>query len=268
MPRKRHVPEPPVRSSLEQSRAYAAMAEEQFMPTGGGAKSLMRTISARLPKPPTCRSALYKLARKQMKYSEFIGRLMAGWSLTAAAVAMGVSRSQVRAWLAQGLNDQMRSLDTYYSRFAFDVYAAIAHAVGECEARIHMRQPLEYLRTGPGRAFYAREGYWREELAGYEENELDPPTEEQQDSSEEMLPDESLLHALSILRESGVDANGLSQAISAQVQRASLPPHEVQQCLVSRDGDELPLPPPSQNQHADSPPTEDHTFRGNEMSSS
>lgn len=147
----------------EAGKWYQDYALEHFSVTADGCKSLLRTARWRLPAvAPTARSLLAKLVReRQGVYAAFLGRLMCGATVSSAAEACGIRRESTRDWLARGLADQRAGADTYYSRFASDVHAAIGFCVVECEVQVASRSPLEYLRTGPGRAFYAREQFWQ-----------------------------------------------------------------------------------------------------------
>jgi hypothetical protein len=155
---------------------------------------------------PTARSLLAKLVReRQGVYAAFLGRLMSGWSVSSAAVACSIRRESVRDWLSQGLSDQQADIDTFYSRFASDVHAAVAYCVGDCEAQLASRNPLAYLQTGPGRAFYAREQYWQPQQPGgpLPDDDLNPLSVISTDSAQQ-ITDRRMAEALQILRAQGV----------------------------------------------------------------
>lgn len=145
------------------SRNYAALAEEEFGASGFAGKSLLRSVVGAVRIPAPRNSLLAELVkRRQSIYAAILGRIMCGSSLIAAACAVGLSRETVRRWMIEGLENQQAGEDTYYARFASDVYAALAHSVGEAELAVMRRNPIEYLRSGPGRAFYQeRENYWQ-----------------------------------------------------------------------------------------------------------
>ncbi len=142
------------------------------------------------------------MRERQGAYAAFLGRLMSGASLSAAAVACGIRRESVRDWLTQGLTDQQADIDSYYARFASDVHAAIAHCVSECEIQVATRKPLEYLRTGPGRAFYTREQYWQQldPLMPFPEDDINPIQVFDADTNSQSLTAERLTEALAVLR--------------------------------------------------------------------
>ena len=205
------------------NRQYQALAEDQFAPTAGGCKSLLRTVAGRLPTPPTLRSALRTLVReRQGTYAAFLGRIMSGWSVTSAATAIGVSRYQMRDWLSQGLDDTQRDCDTYYARLVSDVHAATACAVGEAEARVAARDPLAYLQAGPGRTFYAREQHWQrpDPSAPPAESDLEPlPLAPALEGEATGPSDDRFSQALDELRRRGLlNSPTTAAAIAAQAQ--------------------------------------------------
>lgn len=190
------------------NRDYQLIAEEQFTPVGNGGKSLLRSVSHRFPSPPSMGSKLYFLVKeRQGAYASLLGRIISGWSLSAASTAIGISRHLVKDWLATGLQDQQLERDTYYSRFASDVHAALALAVGTAESRLAISNPLEYLRSGPGRAFYRNEQYWQPIPPGYQnEDDVNPLNVigGEANNSDEDESRSRLSEALNVLRNSGI----------------------------------------------------------------
>lgn len=162
-PRKTKPKLPVTNAGMSPNRNYAMLAEEQFGVNGYAGKSLLRSVVGAIRIAVPRNSLLARIVKeRQSTYAAILGRIMSGSSLVAAAVSVGIGRETVRGWLVQGLADQASSKDTYYSRFASDIHAALAHSVGEAELAVMRRNPIEYLRTGPGRAFYQeREGYWQ-----------------------------------------------------------------------------------------------------------
>lgn len=134
---------------------------------------------------------------------------MSGSSLVAAAVCVGISRNTVRGWLVTGLTDQANSKDSYYSRFASDVHAALAHSVGEAELAVMRRNPIEYLRSGPGRAFYQeRENYWQEQDPRLPPSESDVnPLTELAPGDVDHIPADHFAKALDALQELNISSN-------------------------------------------------------------
>lgn len=146
------------------NRNYCLFAEENFGASGYAGRSLLRSVAGAVRcARPNGNSLLFQLIRNsQGVYAALLGRIMCGQSLTGSAISVGLGREVVRSWLVQGLADQASQADTYYSRFASDVYAATAQCAGDAEIQVHKRNPLEWLRTGPGRALYQdRENYWQ-----------------------------------------------------------------------------------------------------------
>lgn len=189
------------------NRNYAALAEESFGAEGYAGKSLLRSVVGRIRIPAPRNSLLAALVQqRQSVYAAILGRIMSGASLVSAAVAVGVNRNTVRDWLVQGLTDQANDSDTYYSRFASDIHAALAHSVGEAELAVMRRNPIEYLRSGPGRAFYQdREQYWQQQdpRMPAPESDINPMTELPAGDADAIPSDRASL-ALDALKELGI----------------------------------------------------------------
>lgn len=221
----------PGKSTIE--RSYAALAEESFGASGYCGKSLLRSVVGRVRCAIPKNSLLVKIIQDhQGVYAALLGRLMSGASLTGAAAAVGLQRETVRSWMTQGLSDLASDKDTYYSRFATDCRAAFAHSVSEAEIAVHRRNPIEYLRTGPGRAFYQdRENYWQlpNPNAAPSENDIEPLAEiSQSEQSSTGLPDERMAGAIDELRKLGILHNPeMSKQLELNMQtvhRTTTPP--------------------------------------------
>lgn len=162
---------------------------------------------------------------------------MLGSSLTSASITCGLNRATTQQWLSQGLSDQLAERDTYYSRFASDVYAALAHGVSEAEVAIHRHNPAEYLKTGPGRALYRDEQYWQPALPGQAPIDDINPLVTVADEGQSTLQDNRMLDALKVLQGLGmVDTEFTKQLSEQSGQRAevvNMPPVDTSTVVVA-----------------------------------
>lgn len=202
------------------NRNYAAYAEQTFAESGYAGKSLLRNVfgQIRCRKPRGHCLLLALVDERQGAYAAMLGRIMEGSSLTASAVALGIGKATAAQWLATGLRDQAAGIDSYYSRFASDVYAATAHAVSRAEQTISIRNPLEYLRHGPGAAFYREERYWQEPIPGEQPIDDLNPLAVIGDGSQEQsaLSDNRLSAALDVLKQGGLLDEHFTAALEQQ----------------------------------------------------
>lgn len=199
---------------------YAERAEVNFMPTG--TPSLMESIRANLPSPGEGDPPLLvKLAEEQQSiYLTMLGKLIAGSSMKAACLAVGLSPNRFYHWLQVGAADLADDVDTFCSRLLLDCQRAQAMSVSDAEERVHKTNPSVWLGKGSAKEFHRRE-YWVDQpliAKGQEPDEipaevsldpLDPPPvryiesegEEQVEGDGNEAIDFSLTEALKILED-------------------------------------------------------------------
>lgn len=230
---------PPANAHIPENRNFASIAEERFAEAGYAGKSLLRSIVGQIRcKAPNGNSLLTSFIQsRQGVYAALLGRIMCGSSLSSASTAIGLGRGIIGQWLAKGLNDQANNEDTYYARFASDIHAALAIAVSTAEQAVTTRNPLEYLRSGPGRAFYEREQYWQQPQPGLPpENDFNPLAIVGDDSENSgSLSDNRMAQALEVLRSHGVLTPEYQKQLAEQ---ANLPATQNTAIVETRDGEE------------------------------
>lgn len=169
---------------------------------------------------------LYIVSTRPESYAKMLALIMLGASVPSAAMMTGISRKNLLDWRAMGLIDEAEGKDTIYSRFTSDInFAAIIPSI-DAETAILRKDPLEWLRSGPGRWVHSREGTWQppavkvDQLpppatAGIAENE--ESVEDQVDLMMDAPTVDDLPKALAVLRDSGlghiIDAADNSEAL-------------------------------------------------------
>lgn len=97
---------------------------------------------------------------RQDIYARMLTMIMAGAGIPLAAGLCGISRKNLERYRIHGLNDLSNGVDSYYARFVTDLnFSAIIPAI-DAEVAIHRKDPLEWLRSGPGR-WINPEGTWQ-----------------------------------------------------------------------------------------------------------
>lgn len=87
------------------------------------------------------------------QYKRMIQFIRQGVSLNVAATRIDVGERTFYDWGAQGAEDAINELDTYFSRFWRDVRRAIATKASECEQDVAAKNPTRWLALGAGRIF-------------------------------------------------------------------------------------------------------------------
>lgn len=130
---------------------------------------------------------------------------------------MRVDRSTYVYWRHKGLHDKGLGHDSIYARFVNDVNFAQLIPYIDAEVCIHRKDPLEWLRTGPGKFIAAHEGTWQlPAKTAQQELPEAPATVGIAETSVEVDDDEDLLMidaptvrdlpaALQVLRECGLE---------------------------------------------------------------
>lgn len=104
---------------------------------------------------------LYDLiTNRQELYAKMISLVMLGGSVPVASLLCGITRHNLVEWRQIGIQDIAAKQDTYYSRFVNDINVAVLVPTIDAETVIHRKDPLEWLRSGPGRWVHP-EGTWQ-----------------------------------------------------------------------------------------------------------
>lgn len=104
---------------------------------------------------------IYALIHHRVElYAKMISLIMMGGSVPSASLLCGISRLSLIQWRRTGLADIAEGKDTYYSRFVNDLNVAVLIPSIDAETVIHRKDPLEWLRSGPGRWVHP-EGTWQ-----------------------------------------------------------------------------------------------------------
>lgn len=116
----------------------------------------------KLPQAPlNPNDPLYDLITNRIElYAKVLSMIMLGGSVPVATLLCGIGRMELVDWRTQGLKDISAKLDTYYSRFVNDLNVAVLVPTIDAETVIHRKDPLEWLRSGPGRWVHP-EGTWQ-----------------------------------------------------------------------------------------------------------
>jgi len=114
-----------------------------------------------LPDPPDHSDLLFRLiAEKSDLYGKMLTMIILGGSVPICCAIAGITRHRLVRWRELGLRDLEQGIDSYYSRFLEDINFAALVPYIEAETQIHRKDPLEWLRTGPGK-WVGREGTWQ-----------------------------------------------------------------------------------------------------------
>ena len=190
---------------------YHGMTEARFLP-GLEALSLVESVRGNLPESQLPEGLVVLSKRQPGLYATFLGKLIAGSSFRAAAMACGINYHSLLSWLKQGAIDLSEELDTYCGRLLLDCQRAASLAICDAEERVHRADPSKWLGRGPGKMFFKGE-YWSETPSGRPlieegqagpEDPLDPEVPQKQIESEVVEVDDSskdLSEALKVLED-------------------------------------------------------------------
>lgn len=127
-----------------------------------------------VPRPMGHGERLYRIAaRMPHQYGRMISAIMLGASVPACAMFVGISRKELAAWRQIGLIDLSNDHDTLCARFVNDINFAATLPYLDAEIAVHRKDPLEWLRTGPGR-WLSNEGTWQ--LQSTKGSDATPPS--------------------------------------------------------------------------------------------
>lgn len=152
------------------------------------------------------------ICEKQPLYARFLSLVMMGGSIPNCALICGINRNQIVEWRNQGVRDLSEGKDTYHARFVNDLNVSALIPTLDAEQTIHRKDPLEWLRSGPGK-WVNPEGTWQpaqtkiaitpaEPTVGIAEPQPNRVEDEQKLLDAPTVQD--LPNALSVLREVGL----------------------------------------------------------------
>lgn len=127
----------------------------------------------KVPRPTAHGERLYRIAISMPHhYGRMISAIMLGASVPACLMFIGVNRLLLAQWRQLGLIDLSNDHDTLFARFVNDINFAATIPYLDAEIAVHRKDPLEWLRTGPGR-WLSNEGTWQ--LQSTKGNDSTPP---------------------------------------------------------------------------------------------
>ncbi len=140
------VDDKPIMSTYQDS--YLATMEEAVVPKLHDAP----------PESPLPQSVYFiRLYRNQKLYEAVLGLIVDGSSIKNAFGSIGIRPQMIQGWIAKGSRDSLQEKDSYYARFASDVFRAKSSSRAETETKARDSNPNKWLETD------ARGGRWVEE---------------------------------------------------------------------------------------------------------
>jgi hypothetical protein len=177
---------PPKNKGLEQSTATPISSPGEIAPSPlrllfpDGIETLLdvdgRKALPQFPQhKPGRKNKLYELIQFAPDlYAKMIQHLAAGISPNVAAECCGIAERTFHEWGEKGAQDANNvtpvqqadgtiiyeddPIDSYYSRFFYDVRRAIATKAAQCEAKLAEVDPIKWLSRGSGRIFGGKWG--------------------------------------------------------------------------------------------------------------
>lgn len=152
------------------------------------------------------------ICEKQPLYARFLSLVMMGGSIPNCALICGINRNQIVEWRNQGVRDLSEGKDTYHARFVNDLNVSALIPTLDAEQTIHRKDPLEWLRSGPGK-WVNPEGTWQPAQTKIAITPAEPtvgiaePQPNQVEDEQNLLDAptvQDLPSALSVLREVGL----------------------------------------------------------------